>query len=116
MSSLLPQEIQLWYVLPVIRKELALVLIQEHKLSQKSTAKILEVSPAAISQYMSDKRGTDITLTKAMKEEIKRSAKILVEQESGTMKELMRLLNHKLIQQVVCKYHRKQDSNIKKKL
>ncbi len=114
MSQLLPQEIQIWYVLPVIRKELALVLIKEHKLSQKRTAEILGVSAPAISQYINEKRATDVRLTKAMKEEIQKSAQLLMQEGGDMMKELMKLLNHKLIQELVCNYHRAHSKEIKK--
>ena len=41
MQETMPQEIEVRYILPAIRRELARVFIEEHKLSQKETAKIL---------------------------------------------------------------------------
>ena len=43
-------------VLPIIRKELAIAM-KERGMRTGEIAKILETSPAAISQYMSGKRG-----------------------------------------------------------
>ena len=43
-------------VLPIIRKELALAM-KEQGMKTGEIAKILETSPAAISQYISGKRG-----------------------------------------------------------
>lgn len=114
MSELLPQEIQIWYVLPVLRKELARILVAEHHLSQKETAKLLGITPSAVSQYVHEKRATDLKLTKPIKEEIKRSAELLVKNGSSMIEELLRLLNHKLIQDLVCEYHKNQNPHLKK--
>ena len=48
----MPQEIEVWYVIPAIRKQLAKALVGEHKLPQKQVADIMGVSSAAISQYL----------------------------------------------------------------
>ena len=37
----LPQELEIWYVLPALRREFALALTQKHKLSQRKAAEIL---------------------------------------------------------------------------
>lgn len=52
-----PCEFLMWYVLPVIRREFARNLIDIFNLSQKETAEKLGATPAAISQYLSGKRG-----------------------------------------------------------
>ena len=57
MSEKIPCEIATWYVLPVIRKELAMLLVKNHGISQKETASLLGVTDAAVSQYLSKKRG-----------------------------------------------------------
>ena len=46
-----------WHGLPIIRKEIVKCLINNFGLNQKETAKILGLTPAAISQYLSKKRG-----------------------------------------------------------
>lgn len=56
----IPCEIITWYVLPVIRKELAVLLVKNHRMSQKEAASLLGVTDAAISQYLSKKRGNAI--------------------------------------------------------
>ena len=50
-----PQEIEFWYVLPAIRKELVLTL-RERGLSQKEIAHVLNVTEPAVSQYIKSKR------------------------------------------------------------
>jgi len=59
----LPCERALWYTLPRIRADLARKLIDEG-LSQKDAAGLLGVTPAAVSQYMHKKRGSDTKMPK----------------------------------------------------
>jgi hypothetical protein len=46
----MPQEIEVWYIIPAIRKELAKRLVQHHEVAQKDVAELLGVTEAAISQ------------------------------------------------------------------
>ena len=50
-----PQEIEVWYVLPAIRKELV-VTLKEKNLTQKKIAEFLNITEAAVSQYIKQKR------------------------------------------------------------
>jgi len=52
-----PCEYMQWHGLPIIRKELVKSLINNYGLNQKETAKVLGLTPAAISQYLNKKRG-----------------------------------------------------------
>jgi predicted transcriptional regulator len=52
-----PCEKVLWFVLPAIRKELVKRLVQGHGYTQRGTARLLGLSDAAVSQYLSKKRG-----------------------------------------------------------
>ncbi|MBN2228517.1 MAG: hypothetical protein JW779_02915 [Candidatus Thorarchaeota archaeon] len=67
---MMPQEVEVWYVLPAIRRELAKILktkavqrvgedgkIKERKVTQKEIAKILGVTEPAITQYLLKKKG-----------------------------------------------------------
>lgn len=57
-----PCQYSLWNVIPVLRKEIAVSLTENFGLTQKETAKKLGITPAAVSQYLSKKRGkTKIT-------------------------------------------------------
>ena len=86
-----PCEVFIWYVLPGIRQELAHVLILEHELSQAQVAAKFGVSDAAISQYVSKKRG-NIEFDEAIKSEIRISAKIIANgDESTVVEELCRI-------------------------
>lgn len=57
MNMKVPCETIMWEILPCIRKHLALCLIEKHDLSQQQTADLLGVSAAAVSHYVSNKRG-----------------------------------------------------------
>ena len=77
----MPCEITVWNVLPMIRRELACIMVEEYKMSQVDVAKRFGLTEAAISQYMTKKRGSlDIT-EKEFKEQIKKSAKIVYEDD-----------------------------------
>ncbi len=55
-----PCENVVWYVLPAIRSELAKELAKV--MSQKEISEILGITQAAVSQYVSNKRGSKIEL------------------------------------------------------
>jgi predicted transcriptional regulator len=73
---LLPQEVEVWYIIPAVRKELAKLLTNKYGLSYEKAGKILGISKAAVSQYISDKRANKVKLTPETKKEAEKSAKI----------------------------------------
>jgi len=67
---MMPQEVEVWYVLPAIRRELAKVMktkavqradedgeMEDHKITQKEIARMLGVTEPAITQYLLRKKG-----------------------------------------------------------
>jgi len=52
-----PCEIILWHILPAIRKEFARGLMKNYGLNQKQVAELLGITPAAVCQSLSNKRG-----------------------------------------------------------
>ncbi|MDP3734425.1 MAG: helix-turn-helix domain-containing protein [Nanoarchaeota archaeon] len=77
-----PQEIEVWYVLPAVRRELVLAL-QEQGLNQKAIAQLLNITEPAVSQYCNDKRGKEITFTPIVKSYIKQSAQKITNPQSA---------------------------------
>ena len=52
MSKVMPQEIEVWYLIPALRREFTRIFIKDYGLTQKQTADILGITEAAISQYL----------------------------------------------------------------
>jgi predicted transcriptional regulator len=74
-----PCEFMMWNGLPVIRKEIAFSMINNFGLNQKETAKKLGVTPAAISQYLSKKRGKIKIIDEMVLQEINNSANEIIQ-------------------------------------
>ncbi len=71
-------EIMVQRVLPAIRAELARSMMIDHNCTQQQVAEILGLSRAAVSQYVSEKRGADIGFSEETQEEIRKYATKLV--------------------------------------
>ncbi len=52
-----PCELSVWYILPLIRGEVARRLVEGHGMTQAKAARRLSITDAAVSQYISGKRG-----------------------------------------------------------
>ncbi|MDG6243035.1 MAG: helix-turn-helix domain-containing protein [Methanolobus sp.] len=72
-------EVMVQRILPAIRAELARCMIAVHGKSQQEVAEVLELSRAAVSQYLNDKRGAEIDFSEDAQQEIKRFAASLLE-------------------------------------
>jgi len=72
----------MWNVVPVIRKEIAESLVRDYELTQREAAEKLGVTPAAVSQYISNKRGRLKIIDEEILNEIKNSASRIIKYES----------------------------------
>ena len=100
-----PQEIEAWYVLPLIRKELAFAM-KEEGFDQKKIAKLLGITPAAVSQYINKKRASDFEIENVLKKEFKFSAKEISQDVTKIFVEVQRLLKILWNQGMVCEIHK----------
>jgi predicted transcriptional regulator len=93
---MMPQEVEVWYVLPAIRRELAKVMktkvvprknedgeMVDHKITQKEIARMLGVTEPAITQYLLKKkgrrsRGDQVDIPNPILKEINKSADIMI--------------------------------------
>jgi len=91
MKEIMPQEVEVWYLLPALRREITRIMIEDYSLNQKEIAKMLGVSEPAISQYVKSKRAGEVKFTKSDLEVIKNSAKKMVNDPKTMMKELYKL-------------------------
>ncbi len=82
--KLMPQEIEVRYILPAIRKQLTIALAKDG-LKQNQIARLLNITPAAVSQYIKEKRGTT-NFPKNIQEEINNSTKLILENKSTPTK------------------------------
>jgi predicted transcriptional regulator len=91
----LPQEIEVWYIIPTVRKILADHLVKDHGLSYEKVGRILGVTKAAIAQYVHNKRAAKINLSKDIKKKLKGDAEILV-----LNNEMFPVLVHEILEKI----------------
>jgi predicted transcriptional regulator len=80
-----PCEIIVWQVLPAIRKEIAIKLVNEHSFSQRKAAEKLGITESSVSRYISGKRGASEILNEDIHKEIKKSTSRIIEGNSKTV-------------------------------
>ena len=80
-------ESAMWYILPAVRKEFAKSLIEDHGLTQRKAADVLGITEAAVSRYVSGKRGDLEIPDDKMLKEIKESSNRIVEGNGKTVME-----------------------------
>lgn len=114
MKNVMPQELEVWYLIPAIRKELAKVFISDYGLSQRKAAECLGITEAAISQYLKSKRGNEIKFSDEALSEIKRSARDVVERKDDITEKIYRLCVLLRKSKAMCAIHRLQDKRIPK--
>jgi len=88
----LPQEIEVWYVIPAIRRELASCLIRNHGITYEKVGEMMGLTKAAISQYLSKKRAAKIKLHENALNEVCKSCMLIVAKKKHTSQEIMRVL------------------------
>lgn len=110
-----PQEVEVWYILPAVRRQIAIALKLEG-LKQKEIATALNITEPAVSQYIKQKRGEEISFPDKIKAEIILSAKEIAKDHRIARKETQRIL--KLITKEkflcnVCHTHTNSEKNCK---
>jgi hypothetical protein len=110
----LPQEIEIWYLIPSLRKELARIFIKDYELNQKEISKLLGITEASVSHYVNEQRGQKIKFTQTEMEMIKKSAGNMIKTKSSYVKEIYSLCNQFRKTKVLCRIHRGFEKNIPK--
>lgn len=108
----MPQEIEVWYIIPALRRELAKVLTTEHNLSQKEVAKLLGVTEAAISQYIKAKRAKEVVFPSNLQKEIRDAARHIIKDPKTVLYEMNRLCTETRKSKVICDVHYKHDKGL----
>lgn len=114
MKTVMPQEIEVWYLIPALRKELAKIFIEKYNLSQKQTANLLGITEAAVSQYLKSKRANEIKFNKKEQVQISEAAERIVEDKESLMKNLYELCKSLRNSKVICELHKSHDNSIPK--
>jgi|SRR3989338_2683392 len=104
-----PQEIEVYYILPALRRHLASYM-KQNGLKQKDIAVLLGVHTAAISQYSSNKRGNNIQFKDDVLQEISKSA-AKIKDRLSYFAETQQLLRYIRFTNTLCEIH-KQFTNI----
>lgn len=140
---MMPQEVEVWYVLPALRRELAKVMKtksvprvgedgkkKEHKITQKEIAKMLGVTEPAITQYLLKKkgrrsRGDQVVIPERFLPDLEKSADTMISRyekraSNDDMFETMTREINRLIKIIrddgaMCDIHRKFSAHVKDK-
>jgi len=88
----LPCEKAIWDTIPIIRKEIACCMVHDFGLNQKEAAEILNITPAAVSQYKCNKRADKEIKNLSILNEIKKSTDLIINNGNTVLEtELCRL-------------------------
>jgi len=104
MAVKFPCEIIGWTVLPSIRRELTIYLVKDKKLSRKKVCELLDLTPAALTQYVQGKRGKGIKLSKKEKEKIHEMGDFLLGRKKSPKKFMEKSCE-------ICKVMRKKETS-----
>ncbi|MBR9675833.1 helix-turn-helix domain-containing protein [Candidatus Woesearchaeota archaeon] len=99
-----PQELEVWYLIPSIRRELAINL-KNQGLKQKQIAQKLNITEPAVSNYIKNKRANTMRLSSVVLEEIELSAKKLYNNKSNLVKEIQSICELAKKTKLLCKLH-----------
>lgn len=108
-KTLLPQEIETFYIIPTLRRHIALEL-KKKGMKQKDVAELLGINTATISQYTSTKRGHQLQFNDEVVRKIKESLP-KINDHFSYIREMQLLLRHIRLSRTFCRIH-KQFSNI----
>jgi len=100
----LPQEIATWYIIPTVRREFVKELIRQG-LSQKKAAQKLGLTEAAVSNYMKDKRATEIKLNQHILDLIKGSVVNILSKQSDVFTEVYNVVKECEKDVTICEIH-----------
>ena len=101
-----PQEIEVFYLIPALRRELAIAL-KGKGLEQKEIAKLLNITDAAVSQYFSSKRGVmTLQFNDALKKKIHATALKLLQNSTEVVQDMQELLKISMNEGLTCQLHK----------
>lgn len=108
----MPQEIEVWYLIPALRRELTKIFIEKYGMNQKQVSDLLRVTESAVSQYIKSKRGQELQFSKEELAQIKKTAALIQGEQEKTLEHLYRLCIQLRGCHSLCELHKKHDSNL----
>ena len=110
MELLLPQEVEVHYIIPTIRKYFAHYLNQ-NGMNQTEISKIFGITKSAVSQYFSKKRGNKIAFQKDFVKEIEIATKQITDKYTF-MYQMQKLLLKLKNDYSICTIHEQINPNL----
>lgn len=105
-----PEEVEVHYILPAVRRELA-VCMKEQGLEQREIAQRIGVTEPAVSQYLNQKRACFVEFNKTLQTAIHGAAE-RIQNQKQLLSETRKLLKLALSEQITCDVHKKVASDI----
>lgn len=105
------QEVEVWRVLPAIRRALVLEF-KEQGLKQCKMAELLDITESAVSQYINEKRAK-LELPGDLREEMRKSAHIIINDKNSLMQELQRICDIVRKKGITCRLHQERNPKLK---
>ncbi len=87
-----PCEMVVWYVIPAIRSELAKQLLSLG-MKQKDISELMDITQPAVSQYITDKRGSELVLPDIIKKLVEEFALDLYNKDATKLDIIPRTCN-----------------------
>ncbi|MBI5392597.1 hypothetical protein HZA96_01890 [Candidatus Woesearchaeota archaeon] len=104
MQLALPQEIEVMYIIPTVRRYFAVYMKEQGK-SQKEIAVLLCIRESTVSQYIAKKRGVLAKFDDDIQDEIKKSVSYIKTTED-VIKEMQRILKKIRTSKAICEIHK----------
>jgi len=112
MTKVMPQEIEVWYLIPSLRRELAKIFVKDYNLSQKEAAQILGLTEAAVSQYSKSKRAIELKFTKEEQALVKETAVKIMKEKDKVMEHMYNACTVLRGSKTICDLHRRYEKGI----
>ncbi len=104
LSLLQPQEVEVFFILPALRRDLARTMKNQLGLDQKTIAKRLGITEPAVSQYLNNKRATKVVFSPRMQDVILSCSKKITDNIS-LIREVQYLISLAREELVTCSLH-----------
>ncbi|MBS3174343.1 hypothetical protein J4440_00510 [Candidatus Woesearchaeota archaeon] len=104
-----PQELEVWYIIPALRRELTSSM-KISGLKQVEIANKLGLTKSAVTQYLNHKRASELAFNNKIKDAINESSK-RIRNKLDAIREIQLLLNLTRQERVVCELHKKLDKD-----